>query len=57
LIHDRHGVCMRSHLTGPGHVPSGAHGLADPAVQRVIIGENGIRRVDTVLRYVFIDLL
>src|SRR5205807_3182984 len=49
LIHDRHGVCIRSHLTGPGYVPGCAHGLAYPEVQSVIVGQHGIRRVDPVI--------
>jgi hypothetical protein len=40
LIHHRHGVGIRAHLTGPRHMPGGSDSLAYPAIQRLIVSEN-----------------
>src|SRR5262245_14453820 len=54
LIHHRHGVGIQFHLTGPRHMPGGAHGLAYPVLESSLVGQNGIRGVDAVIDHVFI---
>ena len=53
LVDDRHRVRVRSHPTSPGYMPGRAHGLADPEIQSVVVGQNVSRRVDPVIDHVF----
>jgi hypothetical protein len=56
LVNDRHRVGIGTHLARPGDVPSGADGLPDIKVQRIVVGDDVIRGLDAVLGHVFVRL-
>src|SRR5579871_4731385 len=56
LVDDRHRIVGGAHLAGSGHVPGGADGLADPQIERMVIGQDVVIRLDAKLGHIPVGL-